>query len=124
VVDTHEGNWIEQGVNIWDGGYHELFPFDLHVANTADNAAGHIEYRMGYTQETILAPGTLATIRFRVKRRGRLLALSFDPEHTAVRFLGEDLLGDPEDEEDGAEGVVLNLPPARPASPASGRPIS
>lgn len=107
VLDHHEDNWIEQGVNIWDGPYHGRYPFDLHIANEADNLRGKITYHMGFTRETLLAPGVLATIRFRVVRVRPDLAVDFDPSGTAIRLLGTDVLGEPDDIEDGMAGVVL-----------------
>lgn len=109
VVDTHDDNWIEQGINIWDGAYHRSYPFDIHIRNQANNQQGTIDYRMGFTDQIPLASGTVATIRFRALRATNTIDLEFDPEETAVKLLGEDLLGDPEDPEDGVQSAQLSV---------------
>jgi hypothetical protein len=68
VVDWHEGNWIRRGINIYDGFAHDVYPFDVHRANSADNEAGLIHYEMGTTAAHFFPSGRLAQIRFRAKR--------------------------------------------------------
>jgi hypothetical protein len=121
VIDTHDGNWIERHVNIWDGGYHLLFPFDVHLANHADNERGSVHYSMGFTEEMPLPSGVIATIRFQALQPSRDLTVQFNPEWTSVRFLGEDLLGDPLTPDDGMVGLRLNVS-AVPVARGSARP--
>ncbi|MBN1475720.1 hypothetical protein JXA47_03105 [Candidatus Sumerlaeota bacterium] len=125
AIDTHSGNWIEMGINIWDGAYHQRFPFDVHVANQADNQRGEILYHMGFSEEMPLPQGIVATVRFRVLRLDAPMLLSFDPERTAIRHLGENHLGDPDDDSDnGLTGLLID-PPATPvASRSEEGPIS
>ena len=100
------------GVNIWDGAYHRRFPFDIHVTNRADNRTGVISYHMGFSEEFPLPQGVVATIRFRVLRAGVPELLSFDPERTAIRHLGENQLGDPAEIGDGLTDLLLETPVA------------
>ncbi len=109
VLDTHDDNWIEMGTNIWDGGYHALYPFDMHLDNRANNGNGTIDYRMGFTEETPLPSGVVATIRFRALALADDLPLTFDPERTSINFLGEELLGDPDEAGSGLIGVHIDV---------------
>jgi hypothetical protein len=109
VLDTHSGNWIERDINIWDGHAHEMFPWDIHIANEANNSLGRITYAMGLVEEMPLPSGVLATIRFRVKSPAGSLPIAFDPERTSVRLLGEDQLGDPLAEGDGLRDTVVEV---------------
>jgi hypothetical protein len=126
VVDTDNDNWIAAGVNVWDGPYHTRYPFDLHIDNEADNDLGLITYRMGFSEEIPLSSGVVATIRFRALRPANSLALVFDPEKTAVRDRGEDLLGDPRTEGDGQIAALVRVVRApvasasRPEAPSTG----
>lgn len=125
VIDTHSGNWIERDTNIWDGPYHQRYPFDLHIENSADNQRGRIVYHMGFSQEMPLASGVIATVRLRALRPSDGVALRFDPERTAVRSLGENLLGSPGEEAAalvGATVAVTRQPVAEHRPPAG--PIS
>jgi hypothetical protein len=124
VVDTHSGNWIEMGVNIWDGAYHRRFPFDIHVTNRADNQRGVISYHMGFSEGMPLPQGVVATVRFRVLRPNVPVLLSFDPEHTALRHLGENQLGDPGVSDDGLTGLLLEGPATPVAGQTGEEPIS
>lgn len=68
VIDEDRANWITRGVNIWDGAFHETYPFDMHVANAADNVRGTIEYKMArHYGAWPLPTGVLARVHFRAK---------------------------------------------------------
>jgi hypothetical protein len=109
VVDYDQENWIARGVNIYDGPYHEEFPFDRHLKNMASNAKGEIEYHMGISESQFLADrGTVATIVFRAIRPAASTSISFftpprlHARGTRVTCMGINVLGDLNTEEDGA----------------------
>ena len=65
VEDYDEGNWIAAGLNIFDGAYHDRYPFDMHIRNQAYNSLGEIHYMMGTSRpETVFPTGKLASILF------------------------------------------------------------
>jgi hypothetical protein len=66
VIDEDKDNWILEGTNVWDGGFHETYPFDFHWANSADNERGIIAYRAGrYNRPWTFPTGVFARIHFR-----------------------------------------------------------
>lgn len=68
VVDKDDGNWVTDGINIWDGDYHGTFPLSMLTTNLADNTAGDIDYQGGVPMvETCNGDGVFATIYFRAK---------------------------------------------------------
>jgi hypothetical protein len=103
VIDYDDNNWITQGVNIYDGDYHDDMPFDYHRKNGANNDRGLIEYDMGFASRVrVASQGVIATIRFRAVAPAADTQLSFvyddapDAEpQTAVTFLGFNLVGAP-----------------------------
>jgi hypothetical protein len=88
AIDEDQGNWIARGVNVWDGAFHESYPFNLHRANSADNARGLIRYEAGSHYQAYPYPtGILARIHFR----------SIAPaKDTAVRIVREAVGGKPQ----------------------------
>jgi hypothetical protein len=114
VLDHDEDNWITSGVNIFDGAYHERFPFDYFLSNDVDNVKGEIVYRMGASNPDVLSgSGTLATIQFRAKATSEGAMVSFVlPKKpgalgTSVEYLGQDVLGDVADHRDGTRNLAL-----------------
>jgi len=78
VVDWHRGNWIREGVNIYDGFAHEQYPFDVFIANRADNERGEIVYHMGTTAACIFPSGEFARIKFKAKADASINDVWFD----------------------------------------------
>ncbi len=116
VVDYDEENWITRGVNVYDGPYHEKFPFDRHIKNTVSNAEGEIEYYMGISESQFLADrGTLATIVFRPIRPAANTSISFftpprlHARGTRVTCMGTNVLGDLTTEGDGVENLAITI---------------
>ncbi len=116
VVDYDEENWITRGVNVYDGPYHEKFPFDRHIKNLASNAEGEIDYYMGISESQLLADrGTLATIVFRAIRPAVNTSISFftpprlHARGTRVTCMGINVLGDLTTEEDGVENLAIKI---------------
>jgi len=117
VLDTDEGNWMTRGVNILDGPYHALFPFDYHIENQVFAGRGEIVYRMGITDPERLRHrvGTLATVTFRAKApvpstsvAFRMPDRSFAPG-TKLRYLEDSVLGDEVAGDDGVKGLGLRI---------------
>lgn len=65
VIDTDKGNTIKRGVNIQDGEFRSVFPFDIFVQNSVQNVRGYIDYRMGSSRGAAFPTHRMATIRFR-----------------------------------------------------------
>lgn len=103
VVDYDNDNWITQGINIFDGDYHDDLPFDYHRKNNVSNETGVIQYDMGFaTRVRVPVKGTIATIRMRAVAPAAATSIAFvyddtpDAEpQTAITFLGFNLVGSP-----------------------------
>ena len=122
VVDDDTKNWIADGVNIFDGDYHEDFPFDIHVANTVVNETGRIDYAMSCTKRRVFPDrGYLARIRFRPRSTVNATRIAFEftqdnqAGQTEVSYLGADVLGNPTVRGDGTENLVVQI--TRPRLP-------
>ena len=117
VVDDDGNNWVTTGVNVFDGDYHDKFPFDIHVENSASNDSGLIHYVVACTQRRVLPDrGYIARVRFRPKATGTTriefeLGPDDDPFRTQVTFLGNDILGSPERGDSGVENLTVTLGP-------------
>jgi len=101
VLDWHQGNWIRQGINIYDGFAHETYPFDVFRANAADNERGEIIYHVGTRAACMFPSGVFAKIKFRTLADVSLDDLWFDFEdpkrsgetvETDVSFLGSSVM--------------------------------
>jgi hypothetical protein len=113
VVDADEDNFIIIGVNALDGPFHEKFPFDRHRINKAFNGLGEVRYGVGnHDPKGMPMAGTFARIRFRPKATG-VADLAFSTAEgafpTRVTYLGEDILGDLDDREDGMQGCQVRI---------------
>jgi len=116
VVDDDTNNWITIGINISDGDYHSDFPFDVHVENSVLNDLGAINYAVACTQRRSLPEqGYLARIRFRPKGLAASTPIEFvlepddDPMRTQVCYLGDDVLGSPDRNDDGVENLTVTI---------------
>lgn len=98
VVDYDEQNWIEKGVNIFDGAYRRKYPFDVHLENKAEN--GMIRYRMGISRpDYVLTSGRMASILFKALRPARKASVEYvlgmdQPTASSVSHLGNELLNE------------------------------
>ncbi|MCX8037333.1 MAG: hypothetical protein N3D11_09885 [Candidatus Sumerlaeia bacterium] len=100
VEDWHTGNWIRQGVNIFDGFAHERYPFEVHRANSADNTRGEILYHVGTRLARYFPSGEIARIKFKALDDASLNDVWFDFEATDspeqifsdVSFLGSSVM--------------------------------
>lgn len=101
ILDADEDNYITDGVNIYDGGFHDREPFENHGKNHVDSLHGIIDYVMGSAKGLRPYPsGTVARIVFRMKRVAGSTAFWFDgldPKTNQyasdVRANGRSLLG-------------------------------
>jgi hypothetical protein len=116
VVDYDEENWITRGVNIYDGPYHDAFPFDCHIKNSVSNTEGEIDYHMGISDSKLLTTrGTLATIVFRAIRPAESTPIFFftpprlHARGTTVSCMGVNVLGDLASDTDGVENLVVAI---------------
>jgi hypothetical protein len=101
VVDWHPGNWIRVGTNIFDGFAHATYPFEVHLANSADNETGEISYHVGTQSARYFPSGEFARIKFKTLANASLDDVRFDFEapqrvegavETDVSFLGSSVM--------------------------------
>lgn len=118
VLDADEDNYITRGVNIYDGGFHDAMPFDLHAANNVNADSGAIEYSVGNQNASYPYPtGTVARVAFRVKRASGAAFFWFEGSDPAsgtrasdVLTRGRSVLGNPNETADKAlHNVMLNI---------------
>ncbi|MBN1900448.1 hypothetical protein JW926_03880 [Candidatus Sumerlaeota bacterium] len=119
VVDYDEDNWITRDVNIFDGLYHEKFPFDFLFKNQAYNQTGRILYKNGISKSDILIQeGVMATIKFYALAAADNTDINFHlsqrerkEEGTAVFYMGNNILGSPHDPRAGVYNARLTIYP-------------
>jgi hypothetical protein len=101
LVDWHQGNWIRQGINIYDGFAHDAYRFDVFRANSADNERGEVLYRVGSRAAQMFPSGVFAKIKFKALADASLSDVWFDFEdrsqpagtaETDVTFLGSSVM--------------------------------
>jgi len=101
VVDWHPGNWIRVGTNIYDGFAHVAYPFEAHLANSADNEKGEIVYHVATQSARYFPSGEFARIKFKALAKASLDDVWFDFEapqrsggtvETDVSFLGSSVM--------------------------------
>ena len=101
VVDWHPGNWIRVGTNIFDGFAHAAYPFEVHLANAADNEKGEISYHVATQSARYFPGGEFARIKFKTLANASLDDVRFDFEapqrvegavETDVSFLGSSVM--------------------------------
>lgn len=115
VMDFDDDNWIKRDINIYDGGFHEDFPFDYQIQNQANNDKGEIIYHNGFSYMTIPPSGILAIIKFQAISPTNELPIKFKvpkdafDRATSVSYLGKDILGDPLILDDGIGDVAINI---------------
>lgn len=105
VVDYDDENWITRDVNIFDGTYHEKFPFDYHIKNQAYNQTGRIIYKMGVSKsDALIHEGIVATIKFYALAPVDNGSIKFylapslsDTAGTSITYMGNSVLGKDKD---------------------------
>lgn len=101
ILDADENNYISRGLNIFDGGFHDAMPFEIHLRNGVDPERGVIEYAVRSAEGARpYSSGTIARIVFRMKREAGATTIWFegiDPISGSlisdVRTDGRSLLG-------------------------------
>jgi hypothetical protein len=118
-MDHDRGNYIRNGVNVFDGEYHEEFPWNHHRRNEINPHKGYILYKMGTLRSSLNGSGVVASVRFRARsatgERGTRLKVGFvdDVMESGLTRRGRDVLGDPDEKRDGFETYpVLIFPEA------------
>lgn len=108
VVDKDEENWIAIGVNVFDGEYHETFPFDFHLENSSDNKNGSIRYSVGIANPELLPKkGKFATIYFISQKPSPRTNIVFKKAQskkefgTALKYMGHNLLSISDEDSNG-----------------------
>ncbi|MBN1865707.1 hypothetical protein JW916_00295 [Candidatus Sumerlaeota bacterium] len=121
VVDEDQGNWIADGTNVWDGAFHEDYPFDVLVADRADNLLGRIYYAMAHHGgQTVFPTGVFARVHFQAIAPASvtpvaLLTKSAAPnERTYVRVYGVERRGGISDRPDSPARLMLRILPPDP----------
>lgn len=117
VVDHDEENWITRDVNILDGEYHEIFPFDYHFKNRAYNQTGRIFYKMGLSSgDSLYNDGTMATIRFYAVAPAEKTSIYFyrlpdlrEIKGTTLTYLGKDVIGSSDDPFKGLQNLSVHI---------------
>lgn len=116
-IDHDKGNYISKGVNLFDGDYHETFPFNHHRRNEVDMQRGVILYQMGALRMALNSSGVLGLIRFRALapsgEQGTRLKVGFVKGwlESGLTRHGRDVLGDAEEWKDGFEVYPVYLLP-------------
>lgn len=101
------GNWIQHGINVLDGPYHETYPFNMFVENEVRPDRGMIRYEMGNQQEQLMSEGPLLRSRFRAIAPTLMTRLKAfrnrdgDTPTTGVFLHSIDVLGSSLDHTDG-----------------------
>ena len=119
VVDYDEENWITREINIFDGDYHEDFPFDYHLKNRAYNQLGRVVYKMGISKSDLLIhSGRMATIKFYAYGPSKNTKIYFERKKdpwshgdTELTYVGKDVLGSIEDPGKGIKNTSVTVLP-------------
>lgn len=132
VVDQDEGNWINRGVNVLDGPYHDRFPFEWMRNNLIREDVGRILYECGVFRSPLRTGGTVATIRLRALRSTPETKIVFampadvsSRDGTVLARKRKDVLGDTEYTLDGVAGATVLIVPPRDVvgDPKGGRQL-
>lgn len=79
ILDADRNNYVTLGLNVFDGDFHEAFPFDFHGTNRVDPEAGVISYHVGSVNGSrVYESGTVARICYRMLRRAGTAAFWFE----------------------------------------------
>jgi len=133
ILDSDEDNYISSGVNIYDGGFHDQYPFDVHLANNVDSQHGVIDYHVATSEQARAFPsGTLARIVYKMKSQAGRAAFWFeqvDPAThervTNVTSAGRSLLGDsPATAADALHGMEVLVRPLALGEAAPAKPLA
>jgi len=119
AIDYDQDNWIKEGVNIYDGSFHNEFPFDFHLANQVDVKRGIIDYRVSVRSSDIRKSGKFAVIRFKAlaPTKGTTLKFLFQSWNkelnTALIYNKKDVLGSSKDNKDGVITCTIKISSAK-----------
>ena len=120
ILDADEENYITQGINIYDGAFHDTMPFEVHLKNEVDPRLGVIDYVVGSSVGVRPYPSRpVARIVYRMKREAGSAFFWFegvDPLSGAllsdVLARGRSVLGSDSDRPtEGLHNVVIRVAP-------------
>jgi len=119
IIDDDFDNWITHGLNIHDGSFRSMFPFDVHISNAVYPGRGLIEYRKGASvpEDFLGVQGTMAQIRARAiaPTAGTSVRFLFaqrpGQRSTRVTYMGQNVLGNPDRVNDGVRGAYFPILP-------------
>lgn len=99
VLDEDRNNYIKRGTNIWDGAFHDAYPFDFHRVNLANNDIGIIQYQVASHNGPKMYPsGIFARIHFEALAETPITSVQLvrgagrEQPQTFVRGMGVDRL--------------------------------
>jgi len=116
-MDHDAGNYIRDGMNLFDGDYHGTFPFNHHRRNEINPREGYMLYRMGTLRTALSGSGVVASVRFRAAaptgEQGTRLKVGFIEKlaESGLTRRGRDVLGDPDEGRDGFEVYPVMILP-------------
>lgn len=95
VLDADQDNYLIKGINIFDGDFHEKYPFDDLISNKVDEAAGVIEYEVGSLSGKRAYPGgTFARIVYRPLKQTNQAMFWFELTDRKTGRRSTDILAD------------------------------
>lgn len=68
IIDSDRANWIDGGINLLDGPFHEMWPWDIHIGNVVIPQRGLIYYDMATQGLREQPSGTIARLFARIKK--------------------------------------------------------
>ena len=115
-IDRDDNNWITERINIYDGEFHDAFPFDIHEINEIDSSRGSIDYRMQGINRDLRSQGVFGTAYFKAKAPGKMRFRAFvhpdGKEPTTGIYLGDkDVLGRSHVPGDGIKTATIEILP-------------
>lgn len=118
VIDVDKFNYVHRGVNVHDGPYHRMFPWDMHKKNEVRNDRGLVNYQVSLSNGASLPSKKFFDVYFRAKAPTNGTQIYFvqgklsDSGNTSIRYFGYERL----DLESQLSAPVLKMPilPAPP----------
>jgi len=118
VLEVQDSNLSKPGIQIQSDPL-GIYGFDFHVANSADNSTGKIDFQESFSMgATTTATGIFARISFKALALSpsTIIGLDFNPTWgmtptTSVLRSGADILGSSTDHTDAAVGATVAVVP-------------
>lgn len=92
ILDADQDNFIADGLNIFDGDFHDKFPFDGQIRNQVDPERGTIEYEVGSVMGPKVFPsGVFARIVYRMNSLAGKASFLFQAEDPLLKIRTTDV---------------------------------